>query len=131
MNFEYEFGPDTDFEIRHVGDMKKHNGSYEATNHKGQYLDQVLCHAIYEIKDEVKNSEAGILKIRENLWVHYLLINDKDDYSVYTDMMTALHIIQTGENSFDIEFISPRQCLKLDPLLDYACNHKSVKRKIK
>ena len=111
--------------------MKEYNGSYEKVGYKAQYLEQVLCHAIYEIRDEVKNSEAGFLKIEENIYVHYLLINNKDEYNVYTDMMTAFHIIQTGSNSFDFEFISPKQCLKLDPLLDYACNHNSVKRKIK
>lgn len=34
MDFEYEFGPNVNFEIRHVGAMKEYNGSYEKVGYK-------------------------------------------------------------------------------------------------
>lgn len=127
----YEYGPNVDFNIKFIGDMKKYNGDYEKQNDKSKYLLQTLCHAIYEIKDDIKNSKNGILKLDE-IWIHYLQLDKGEDYSIYTnDMMTAFHIIETAAYSFDFEFLSPSQLIKADSLLNYAYEHKLMKRKIK
>ena len=121
---DYDYGPNLDFNIRFVGDMKKYNGSYEDSSEKNQYLVQSLCHMIYQIKYDIQSSSSGILRLN-GIWIQYLHTRNGDEYSVYTnDMMTVFHIIETGLYSFDFEFLSPKQCYKADALIDYAYEHR-------
>ena len=124
MSNYYDYGPNADFNIRFVGEMAAHNGSYEMQNEQTKYLTQAICHAIYEIKDDVKRSSEGILKL-DGVWVQWLNMGSSDSYSVNTyDMMTVFVVNETGYYSFDVEFFSPNQFRKADSLLDYAYNHK-------
>ena len=120
----YDYGPNVDFNINTTGAMLAHNGSYSKMTPQNRYLLQALCHMIYQIKDDIQASPNGILKLG-GVWLHWLHTQGRDDYSLYTDdMMTAFHIIETGCHSYDVEFISPNQLQKADPLLDYAYQHR-------
>ena len=124
MGYDYDYGPNVDFRIRFVGEMRDHNGSYGSTSSENQYLVQALCHMIYQIKSDIQASFNGILRL-DGLWIQWVHTYDGEEYSVYTnDGMTVFHIIETGFHSFDFEFLSPNQLKKADPLLDYAYEHR-------
>lgn len=121
----YDYGPNVDFTIRFVGDMELYNGTYEDRSEKDKYLVQVLCHAIYQIKDILKTCKAGIYYY-EDIFFHWIArYNREDSYSVYTRSgMTVLHVVETGYHSFDVEFLSTKQLsLYGDSLLDLAYQH--------
>lgn len=123
--FSYDFGPYADFYIRFIGDMEKYNGSYEAQNDKEKYLVQVLCHAIYQVKEHIQNCQAGVFYYG-NIYFHWIDSNNyENSYSVYTrGGMTVMHIVETGPYSFDFEFLSPRQLEEYgDDILDFAVQH--------
>ena len=128
----YDYGPDFDFNITFTGDMEKYNGSYENIDDKSKYLVQSLCHALYEIKDEIHNSEKGQLWFNDNNWIQHLHTYKGENYGLYTyDFMTAFVITQTDENDFDVDFLSPNQLLKCDSFLDYAAEHKVKTKRYK
>lgn len=128
MNNLYEYGPNFDFDVSFEGDMKRYYGSYESQNENNKYLIQSLCHAIYEIKDDIQRSENGMLWFHDKNWIHWTHSYEGDRYSLYTyDYMTAFSIIQTGTYSFKIDFVSTNQLIKCDSFLDYAVNHKASK----
>lgn len=120
----YDYGPNENFKINTTGAMLKYNGTYSELNQQEQYLLQALCHVICQIKADIQASPNGILKL-SGVWLHWLHAQGRDDYSLYTDdMMTAFHIIEKGLHSYDVEFISPNQLRKADPLFDYAYQHR-------
>lgn len=126
MSMNYDYGPNTDFSVRLVGTIKEYNGSYRDLDPQQKYLLQAVCHMIYQIKEDIRSSPSGILKL-DGVWAHWIPMQDGDDYSLYTnDMMTVFHIIETGYHTFDFEFFSPNQFVKADSLIDYAYNHRLV-----
>lgn len=124
--FDYDFGPNVDFNIRFVGEMEQYNGSYESKDSQSQYLVQVLCHAIYQIKKDIcKNKispDQSILYLSD---IYFHWIRETNSYAVYgRNGMTVMVVYETGFHSFDFEFLSPNQLERYgDTLLDYACQH--------
>ena len=119
----YDYGPDIDFSIRNVGAMLELNGPYGSLNQAEQYLQQAICHMVYQVKDDIKLSKNGMLFL-ENVWIQWIRTPCGDEYSLYTDdMMTVFHIIETGHYAYDFEFLSPRQLRKADSFVDYAFQH--------
>lgn len=123
----YEYGPETDFDISYSGDMARYNGSYEETAPNDRYLIQALCHAVYQVRNDIA-AELGdgttVLRLKGGTVLMAMHLGDRDDYSLFTgDGMTAFHIIHTGRHSFEVEFVSPSQLRKAGPLIDYAFRH--------
>lgn len=124
--FDYDFGPNVDFNIRFVGEMEQYNGSYESRDCEDRYLAQVLCHAIYQIKTEIQNSmidsDQSLLYLSD-IYVHW--IRQTNSYAVYTRSgMTMMVIYETGFHTYDFEFLSPNQLERYgDTILNYACQH--------
>jgi len=123
MNTDFDYGPNVEFNIETVGDMLKYYGDYIDQSDSDQYLLQAVCHMVYQIKDDIKASTAGVFKLK-NFWIHYLSTPQGEEYSLYVDGMTAFHIIETGYHSFEFEFFSARQFQKAEALIDYAYNHR-------
>ena len=84
---------------------------------------QALCHAMYQIKADILNSKAELLKIGNIMILHVGM-----SYSIYTqNMMTMLTIYETGYRTFEVEFLSPDQFANHgDDFLDYAWKHVSL-----
>lgn len=125
MKNDYDFGPNFDFDIRFIGDMKKFNGSYEDQSDENKYLAQVLGHAIYQVKEYLQECPAGIFYFGD-IYFHWIDWHNKgNSYSVYTrGGMTIMHVIHTGMHSFDFEFLSPRQLEDYgEDILDFAVQH--------
>lgn len=119
----YDYGPDIDFSIRNIGAMFEHNGSYDCLDQDSQYLIQAICHMIYQIKDNIRPSENSILSLG-GVWIQWMRTPRGEEYSLYTDdMMTVFHIIETGDFSYDIEFLSPNQFRRADSFINYAFQH--------
>lgn len=128
MSF-YDHGPNRDFHIRFVGEMNKVNGEYEWQNEKGKHAMQVILHALYQVKDEIKknviNSDMSQLS---HDGIYFFWMKQTNHYSITTRSgMTMLSVYEKGPYSYDIEFFSPNQ-FKLfgDSLLDYADDHASL-----
>ena len=118
MEHKYEYGPDIDFDITTVGEMREHNGRYDDLNENGQYLLQAICHMVYQIKSEF-HDEVDTIQLN-GVWV----MKAKNSYALYTtSMMTVFNIIETGKHSFEVEFLSPTQFTFADPFIEYARIH--------
>lgn len=121
---EYEYGPKSDFNIETDGTVKEQKGAFSQLDKDEKRLLQVLCHMIYQIKDDIKSSRNGILNLGKSR-IHWLPTKLGEEYSLYTDdMITVFRIIETGCYSFVIEFISPDQLMAAKTLDDYAYNHR-------
>lgn len=119
----HELGPNVDFQIKFVGDMKRYNGNYDDSSEEGKDLIQLICHMVYQIKDEFKAAGSDVFRV-DGLWGLCTRTSNGDHYILYTsDMMTVFHITETGYHSFEVEFLSMNQCRKLNPLFGYAYSH--------
>lgn len=127
---KYDYDPDIEFKIMNIGEMLEVNGCYSNSNLKGQRLLQELCHMIYQIRDEVRFSKNRVLSLG-SVWLQWTPTYNGEHFQLFTDdYMTAFHIIMRSRYSFDIEFLSPNQLAKADPLLEYAYKHAQVNGKV-
>ena len=122
----YEYGPNRDFNIRFIGEMREVNGEYEWQNEKGKHLMQVILHALYQVKDEIKKSAiSSDMSQLSHDGLYFLWMKQTNWYLITTKSgMTMLTVHERGPYSYDVEFFSPNQCrLFGDSLLDYADDH--------
>lgn len=125
----YEFGPNRDFDIRFIGEMKEAYGEYDWQSENEKCLIQDVLHALYQVKEEIQNSaissDQSYLSYDD---ICFLWAKQTNQYSITTRSgMTMLSVYERGPYSFDVEFFSgiEYELFKFS-LLGYAEDHASL-----
>lgn len=116
----YDYGPVGRIDLSLYGEAWDRYGCYDDLPPNVQEALQLLCHAVIQLSEDIKHSEAGVF------WIGKLMIlNIGDRYclSNFGTGMAIMNLLEERKGHFSTDFFSVKQMALADPILVFAEKH--------
>lgn len=117
---EFDFGPVGVINLRLDGEARDHYGEYSDLPDGVKDALQLMCHAVMQIADDIKRSEAGVFWIDSTFMILHVK-NDIYGISNFDNGMAVMNFRKDSEGQYSTDFFSVKQLALTDPIISYAC----------